>query len=339
MKIKVGFDISPAGYVGGVATYTKELATRLGREDSLEMRFLYMSLRQKLPIRLKNVKGVPIPAKLYEPLLNKWRVFEIEKLLGKIDIYHSSDWVQARSKARTVTTIHDVIPFKFPEWSKPSIVEVHKRRMNWVEKEVDLVICVSETTKKDLLEVTNIDSEKIRVIYEGVDDRFHVYPKDQIEKFRVKKKLPTSFVLAIGGIGERRNLDKVRKACEELGIDLLISGIDIRVSDVEMPLLYNASVALIYPSLYEGFGLPILEAFKCRIPVVTSDRGAMKEVAGNAAILVDPDKLSSIRDGIKDVLDSNKLKKNVAQGIIRASQFSWDKCSQQTVKVYQELMK
>lgn len=338
MKIKVGFDLSPAAYIGGVATYTKELAKRLELNEQLEMKFLYMSLKQKLPLRLNNVRNIPVPAKLYEPLMHKWRLVSVEQLIGAVDIYHSSDWVQAKSKAKKVTTYHDVIPLKYPQWSQKNIINVHRRRLELVEKEIDMVICVSETTKNDLLAVSRIDPKKIKVIYEGVDEKFKVVPEREIEQFREKMKLPQRFVLSVGGIGERRNLARIKSVCEKLEVKLIVSGVDVLVSDDDMPLLYNSAQALVYPSFYEGFGLPILEAFGCGIPVVTSDRGAMKEISGGAAILVDPDSADSITGGVKIGLDDRQRGKYIEKGQERAKEFSWDKCAKETAAIYEGLI-
>jgi glycosyltransferase involved in cell wall biosynthesis len=337
MKIRVGFDLSTLAYVGGVATYTKELAIRLDKITELEMRFLYMSLRQKLPIEVKSVKKLPIPAKLYEPLLNNWRV-DIEKLIGDVDIFHSSDWVQPKTKARKVTTIHDVVPFKYPEWSVPKIVAVHKKRLELIEKDIDKVICVSETTREDLLQISKIDPNRVVVIYEGVDDRFRVLDEKNKVLFRERMNLPKDFLLAIGGVGKRRNIDRVREAAKILDIPVVVTGVDIRPTDVEMPLLYNSAKALVYPSLYEGFGLPIIEAFKCGLPVITSDLGAMKEIAGGAALLIDPNSVDSISQGIEKINDKTVSKKYIEKGLIRAKHFSWDKCANETFDVYRGLI-
>lgn len=337
MKIKVGFDLSPAIYYGGVGTYTKELAMQLANNEGLEMKFWYMTLRGKYDLNL-NARRIPLPAVIYEPLLNDWRLLSVENIVGKIDIYHSSDWVQARTTACKVTTVHDVIPFKFPEWSKKDIINVHKKRLKLIEKEVDSVICVSETTKNDLLEVSNIDPKKVRVVYEGVSDRFKILPANEVASFRRSKGLPDDFVLAVGGVGTRRNLDRIKKACELLKMKLIVTGEDVVVSDSEMVLLYNCATALIYVSLYEGFGLPIIEAFKCGIPVVTSNIGAMKEIAGSAAVLVDPISVDEIMDGIRSVSNKAKRAELVRNGQDRAAQFSWQKCAAATYEIYKGLL-
>lgn len=336
--IKVGFDISQLAHNGGVATYTANLAEQLQKNVDLEMVYFYSSLRKPYKGSLKGVKKFKLPPTLFEMLFNKLRNVPIEHFLGPLDIFHSSDWVQPPSKAKKVTTYHDVVPLKYPEWSHPKIVSVHKKRLELVEKEVDCVIAVSETTKKDLLEVSKIPENKIMVIYEGVDKKFKKLPEKEVEEFRKRMKLPEQFVLAIGGIGKRRNSDRVKEAAK--GHKLIITGKTIPwLSDEELPLLYNSATVLLYPSLYEGFGLPILEAMACGTPVITSNLGSMAEIAGENALMVNPKDVEDISSKLDQLMKDQKLHKSLREkGLKHASKFSWEKCAQQTAEVYRKVI-
>src|SRR3989338_5410679 len=221
-KIRIGMDISQLAHTGGVATYTRNLAEQLQKLQDLEMIFFYSSLRKPNKVELKNVKKYRLPPTLFEMLFNRWRNVGIEKFIGSVDIFHSSDWTQPPSKAKKITTYHDVVPLKYPQWSHPKIVDVHKRRLKLVEKEIDMVIAVSESTKNDLLKLSNIPEEKITVIYEGVGNNFKPRSKERIEEFKKKYKLPDEFILAIGGVGERKNLKRIKQASK--GFDLVITG-------------------------------------------------------------------------------------------------------------------
>jgi glycosyltransferase involved in cell wall biosynthesis len=335
--LRVGFDISQTAHIGGVATYTQNLANELLKIDNLEMIYFYSSLRRTYKGKLKNVKKFRLPPSLFEVLFNKIRNTDIERFIGPIDVFHSSDWVQPPSKAKKVTTYHDVIPLKFPEWSHPKIVAVHKRRLKLVEEEVDMVIAVSEATKKDLLEISNIPAEKITVIYEAAAEQFKVQDKKKVEGFRKKMNLPDKFILSIGGVGERRNLKRVKEAAKDYS--LVISGETIPpLPQEEVPLLYSAATILLYPSFYEGFGLPVLEAMSCGIPVITSGVSSLPEVGGKAAVFVDPHSVEDITQAVKDVMEDNDLRKRlIKQGLEQAKKFSWKKCAEETVNVYQEV--
>lgn len=336
--IKVGFDISQIAHGGGVATYTQNLAEALQKLTDLEMVYFYSSLRKPYRGGLKNVKKYRLPPTLFEMLFNKWRNVSIEKFLGPLDIFHSSDWTQPPSKAKKVTTYHDVVPIKYPQWSHPKIVAVHKRRLWLVEKEVDMVICVSKSTMEDLLTVSRIPKERIVVIYEAASEEFKPKPEKEIEKFRKKYNLPVEFILATAGIGERRNLKRAREASKDY--NLIVAGEDILLlSYEELSLLYNAAKVLLYPSLYEGFGLPILEAMSCGTPVITSNLSSMPEVGGEAAVYVDPLDTDDIRNNLKNVMKDRKLRDElIKKGFEQARKFSWKKTANETAQVYRRLV-
>ncbi len=336
-KIRIGFDISQLAHQGGVATYTQKIAEGLQKDKDLETVFFYSSLRKPYKGSLKGVKRFKLPPSLFEILFNKLRNVSIEKFLGPLDLYHSSDWVQPPTKAKRVTTYHDLVPILYPEWSTPKIVEVHKRRLRLVEKEIDLVIAVSEATKRDLMKVSKIPSEKIVVIYEGVGENFKVQSAKDIAAFRKKYQLPADFVLAMGGIGERKNLKRLKVACQEL--PLVVTHEDLTVSDQELPLLYASARLLAYPSLYEGFGLPVLEAQACGLPVVTSDISSLPEVGGMAAAYINPTSIKDMQKTIRKVFYDESLRKEmIKEGYQNVKKFHWDNTVSKTIEVYKNLL-
>lgn len=338
-SFRVGFDISQIAHTGGVGTYTKNLAEGLLKQKDFDMVFFYSSLRKPYRGNLKGVRSLRLPPTLFEVLFNRIRNVPIEKFVGPVDIFHSSDWVQPPSRAKKVTTYHDVVPLKYPGWSHPKIVDVHKRRLELVEKEVDKVIAVSQTTKRDLIEVSNISAEKITVIYEGAAEHFKPQKEDEVERLREKLGLPKDFILAIGGVGERRNLNMVKRVCKDY--QLVISGETLPwLTDEELPKLYSAAKLLLYPSLYEGFGLPILEAFATGVPVITSNVSSMPEIAGDAAVLVDPKDEEDIKRKLKMVYFDRDLRKQlIKRGLAQAKKFSWKKASKETADLYRDLLR
>lgn len=336
-KIKVGFDISQLAHGGGVATYTDQISQQLIKINDLELVFFYSLLRKPYRGNLQSVKRFFIPPTLLEFLFNQIRLFPIEQFIGKIDIFHSNDWMQPPTSAKKITTYHDLIPIKFPQWSHPKVVAVHRRRLAIVEKEIDCVIAVSEATKRDLLEVSTIPEEKIAVIYEGVGQEFRPFSDQEVLKFREKYHLPDKFILAIGGIGERRNLRRVKLAAKNY--HLVVTGQDLPyLANEEMPLLYSAAKILLYPSLYEGFGLPILEAMASGTPVVTSNVSSMPEVGGEAALYVEPEDEHDITNKLKAVMEDEKLRGQlIKKGLLQAKKFSWKKCAAETAQLYRQL--
>ena len=336
-KIVVGMDISQIAHPGGVATYINNLTVELSKIDDLEMVYFYSSLRKPYKGSLRNVKSFRLPPTFFEMLFNRWRTVGIEKFIGPIDVFHSSDWTQAPSKAKKVTTYHDLVPLKYPKWSHPKIVAVHKRRLKLVEKEIDLVIAVSESTKKDLMEISSIPEEKIRVIYEAPTADFKPQTREKIESFKKKYNLPEKYILAIGGVGERRNLHRIKEATKNY--HLVIAGQTFSWLELdELELLYGSASVLAYCSLYEGFGIPILDAFSCGLPVITSNISSMPEVGREAVLYVDPLNLDDMKDKLKIIMEDEDLRKDlVKKGFVQAKKFSWEKAARETAAIYRRL--
>lgn len=232
---------------------------------------------------------------------------------------------------------------------------VHKSRFALVKKEVDRVIVPSNQTAKDVAEL-GIEKRKIRVIPEAPDPSFKPKSKSKIGKIKNKYDIKGHYLLAIG-VNKRKNTKRIIRAYEKLresgnrglsNLKLVIIGhpyIKIRsgngikllghVPYDEMPVFYSGAEAMVYPSLYEGFGLPILEAYACKTPVITSNLGSMRELAENAAVLIDPKNIDSIIEGIMTAIKDRK--KLVVNGKKVLKKYSWEKTAKVTLKVYKEL--
>ncbi len=310
--MKVGIDISAIIYGTGVSNYTQELINHLGSM-----------------VDLKTFKFSRYPLSIMEFLWNRLHILNVETFTGKIDIYHASDWTQGPSKAKKVTTIHDLSPFLYPAELDPKIVEVHTAKMGWAVKECDVFICVSQNTASDLRRLFNIHPDKIKVIYEALPSRHKLIP--QITKY-------TNYVLAIGSRQPRKNITRLKKACELLGQKLIIvgEGSDIGyVSDQDLVNYLAGASAFVYPSLYEGFGLPILEAFYYQVPVACSNTSSFPEVAGDAAVYFDPYNEEQMAKAIAEAISSRD--KLVSAGKTQLAKFSWETAAQQTMAVYKSL--
>ena len=337
--MKIGIDISQIVYGTGVSVYTKNLVENLLKIDK-ENRYslFFASLRKEIQnsnLKIQNdnlkLKIFKLPPTLLEILWNRLHIFPVEKFVGEVDVFHSSDWTEPPvKKAIKVTTIHDLAVLRYPEAFPQKIVSVHKRKLEWVKKEVKLIIAVSESTKKDIVELLGINPEKIRVIYEAVGEEFKPQSKDKIEKIKKKYGIKGDYLLAFSG-PERKNLKRIRQA--SLGFNLFVIG-QPYVEHQDLPALYSGALGLVYASLYEGFGLPILEAMACGCPVVTSNISSMPEVAGRAAVLVDPLSVEDIKRGIKKMIKEKE--KLVKLGFKRVGNFSWQKTARQTLDVYKE---
>jgi len=342
--MKIGIDISQIVYQGsGIATYTQELVENLLKADKKnDYLFFGSSLRQRQKLKdfVKGKRAVariyPFPPIFLEKLWNQLHIWPVEKLIGEIDVYHSSDWLQAPSRAKKVTTIHDLIPFKysksFNRRGGHDIVANQKRRLKWVKKECDLIMADSQATKKDVIEILGIPEKKIKVIYLAADEIFKPQPESEVNRVKRRYKIKKDYVLAFGG-SARKNIERVTEASPELQV-FVVGQPYVPVSD--LPALYAGAECLVYPSFYEGFGLPVLEAMACGCPVVTTDRGSLAEIAGKAAVLVEPDNINSITLGIKKAIGEQKVWQQ--KGFVQAKKFSWQKTARQVLQVYQEVV-
>jgi len=349
--MKIGIDISQIVYGTGVSLYTKSLVENLLKIDDTNEYILFGgSLRRKQDILniFPQAKVLPISPVMADFIWNKLHVLPIDKLIGKVDVFHSSDWSEPPVDAFKVTTVHDLYPLKFPRMIDPMVREVHKRKLAWVFKESKRVIVPSNTTKDDLISY-GMEESRIRVIPEAPN--LTKASQDQVQKIKQKYNLKGDYVISIG-VTKLKNTENIVKA-----FDLARSGRDIKlllvgrpagikldevrnvrnlgfIESNELSPLLTGSKALVFPSIYEGFGVPILEAFKCEVPVVTSNYGSMLEVASNAAALVDPYDVNSIAEGIEKALRGPKGL--IEKGLERVKDFSWEKTAKMTLDVYNE---
>ena len=354
--MKVAIDLSQILYGTGVSHYRENLVKNLLKIDTQNEYLLFGgSLRRykELGIRIQELgkaenKIFPIPPTLANIIWNKLHILPIEKLIGKVDLIHTSDWAEPPSSLPKVTTIHDLTPLKFSKVTPKIIVETHKNRLRWVSKESKRIIVPSDTTKQDLIEL-GFDENLITVIYEAPNNS--KAKTEEVERIREKFRIHDDYIIAIG-TNPRKNIEKIAKAYHlsksGKNIKLLIVGENSglkyedergvrflgHVEDAELAPLLTGSKVLVYPSIYEGLGVPILDAFNCEVPVVTSNLGSMKEVSGDASILVDPYDVNSMSEGITKALETPKTL--VAKGLKRVADFSWIKCAEETLKVYQE---
>jgi glycosyltransferase involved in cell wall biosynthesis len=358
IEMKICLDISQVVYGTGVSTYTSNLVENLLLIDKENEYVLFGgSARRKADLEkfTGSLKGnfskklLYFPPTLADLLWNRVHFLKIDRLVGKIDVFHSSDWTQPPTGAFKVTTIHDLSPIRYPKLTHPKIVSTFNSMLKWVKKETDRIIVPSEATREDLV-LLKFSRGKIRVIPEAVDPYFKKTVKKK-ENTSLKEKIKAKKYILSVGVSPRKNTKRVIESFKLANLpqdyELLLVGENNfnfeggkkikflgHVSKKELKLLYNHAELLLYPSLYEGFGLPILEAFAAKVPVVTSNLSSMPEVAGNAAIMVDPFESGSIMEGIKLALKNKESL--VKKGLAQLNIFSWAKTAELTLDVYNE---
>lgn len=296
-------------------------------------------------------------------------------LVNRIDLLHGLNYIVPVVKpCKSVVTICDLAFFHAHPYSKQySQQKQIKRLRKWVlfsAKSADMIIAISESTKRDIIRFLHIPEDKIKVIYPGVDFRLYrvIENPKLIELTRDRYNLPSRYILSVSSASVRKNYMGIIKAYhrlkqEAISCKLVFTGREhffseemfdvIRDSGLEddiifpgyvpesdLPVLYNGADLVVYPSFFEGFGLPVLEAMACGTPVITSNVSSLPEVAGNAAIMVDPYNVDELAEAMWRALSQDSLKKEmVAEGLKQTRRFSWEKMARETLGVYKELLK
>jgi len=370
----IGIDVSSIPYGTGVSSYTLNLIRHLLRLDKTNTyKLFFSSLRQPLSKEIQDLSAngnvkiyhFRIPPSLLEFVWNRLHILPIELLIGKCDVFHTWDWYQPPShQAQIVTTVHDLIPFLYPQWQHPKTIATFKRKFHQATLHPTHFICVSQNTQSDLLRLfPKISKKSTTVIYEAAEDKYYPQTKDKIDKAKRIYGL-NSFVLAQGTREPRKNLDRLIKAFINFKkhnprshVELAISGKygwgnDIThpkfpyikvlgyIPEKDMVSLHASALALAYPSLYEGFGLPVLKSMAVGTPVITSASSSLSEVTGKAALLVNPKSIKEIEQAISQLVNEPNLRQKLKQaGLAQVKKYSWDQTAHQTLSLYQSLTK
>ena len=285
-------------------------------------------------------------------------VRKLPSLTPACDVFHASNQVYAGPRsARLTTTLHDVTSWLTPETHTAANRAADARYLTRILKRADGIIAVSENTRRDAIEVLRLDPSRIFTIHSGVAEAFFTASP---EEARRKYKLDRPYVLFVGAIEPRKNLDRLLDAWRELtrDVELVIVGASgwappetvrrlsetpgVRrlgyVPEADLPGITSGALALAYPSLYEGFGFPVVQAMAAGAPVLTSNTSCLPEVAADAAVLVDPRDTEAIRDGLRRLLDDPTLRATLAQaGGLRAGHFRWDRCARESMDFFKQL--
>ncbi|MFH1484828.1 MAG: glycosyltransferase family 1 protein [Chloroflexota bacterium] len=371
--MRIGIDYtSAATQRAGIGRFTKELVGALLEMDR-ESRYLLVKPSDGevcLPPRENlSVYTLPFNERLGTILWHRLGLpLPIDFLTGRLDIYHSPDFVLPPLRhGKTLLTIHDLSFLIHPECAHPKLAEYMSRAVPRSLRRATLVHANSENTKKDLIELLNIAPEKIEVVHEGVTPRFtRVTDGTALGQMRAKYGLEQPFILSVGTLEPRKNHGRLIQAHSMLkkrGLphSLIIAGgkgwlydetlslpaklglaESVRflgfVPDDELPALISLADAFVYPSIYEGFGLPPLEAMACGTPVVASNTSSLPEVLGDAAVLVDPKNTLSLAEAICRTITDDALRLEMRKrGLSQAARFTWRATAEKILDIYRRL--
>lgn len=370
--MKIGFDAKRAfNNAAGLGNFSRNSIAALARQYSGDQYFLFNpGSKRPLFAAPENATEIRPEHFWWKSLNNAWRTFQITKLAKKLDldIYHGlSHELPAgleKTKIKSVVTIHDLIYIRYSEFFKRIDRNIYDRKFRHACRVADRIHAISEQTKRDLIQFFAVPEEKIEVIYQSVHPVFYEIVTDtEKQQIKDKYKLPEKFLLAVGTIEPRKNLLALLKGMVDSGIavplvavgkpgsykqktDEFINASRDRLSviylsgitDTELAVLYQMAEVMIYPSLFEGFGLPVAEAQASGCPVITSDTSSLPEAGGDAAIYIDPAKPETIGQAIATVLSDKNLRETmIAKGKANAQRFSPENYAKQLKQLYKSI--
>ncbi len=375
MRVAFDFDAVSTNRFAGLYTYAEGLLRGFSKLAERPEAVLVCSRRFSGNIRRFEdnysgwvaVRPTPIKRRWLEKIWRYSKLPSLQWFIGDFDIYHCLYNLMPPTAGRPrIVTVHDLRRYKMPELYEKSKLWRFERAF----AHADHFIAVSQSTKNDLCQIFGISRDRVDVIHLAADE--HLSPLAEVEKSRLKVKLAEQaktpldrFVITISSADARKNIERTVRAFKTAGrqlpkgTKLVVVGMPPRnFHDSERQEIYlgedvvwagtvdnltdwlGCSDALVYASLYEGFGIPVLEAFACGVPVITSNCSSMPEVAGDAAMLVDPYDEQSISQAIANVCNDEGLQKRLIRaGLARNRQFNWIVTAEKTLSVYRKVLR
>lgn len=353
----------------GVGRYTRELVRGLLSAQQFETTLLYpervgttRAMAAEWGELGARLRGYVLPARVLYALWNRTSGPPIEWLAGPCDVYHATQFIAPPARrARVVTTVHDLTALRFPQWHTATQREIGRHIASSIRRS-DLVIAISQATANDLFELLSVPPERVRVIPLAAAAQFFA-PVLHGERAAVRARLGLSsgYFLYVGTLEPRKNLEQLLLAhrClpvplqrafplflaggrgwEDQGIMAALAATPHarwlgRVEEHELPALLAEATAFVYPSLYEGFGLPVLEAMAVGTPVITSNTSSLPEVVGEAAIMLAPDDTEGLAGAMARLAEDAALRQSLqVLGRAQAATFSWPRTVALTVGAY-----
>jgi len=372
--MKIGFDAKRAFYnTRGLGNYSRDTIRILSEKQSENEFYLFTpKIRDSIPFQYgRNTQIIQPEGVLFKKNPSLWRTFFMSNDINRLnlDIYHGLSHELPvgieKTSTRSVVTMHDVIFLKFPELYTWIDRRLYKKKYLQSCQIADKIIAISEQTKNDLIEFANIDEKKINVVYQGCNPIFlKEVHAEKLKLIQNKYQLPKEYLLNVGAIEKRKNQELIIQALAHGRIDIpliivgkptdyflelkkLVKELHVEskvifltnVPTEDLPAIYQLSSLFVYPSIFEGFGIPILEAIHSKIPVITSKGSCFEETGGAESCYVNHKSVEELIAAIESILGhTEKRKKMIEAGTVHAKNFSDDCISTNIMKVYQSIL-
>lgn len=361
----------------GIGQYVYYLGQELLQSDDVEPSFFYANQwgKQVRSEPLAHISTIKAYIKRYVPhpyvvsrCLMQMR-FTTGLLRNPVDLYHEPNYLAYRFSGPLVVTVHDASWVRHPETHPAERLDAISRYFQRSLEGASAILTDSEFVKREMIELFSVPPEKIFPVLLGVSPDFFPHDSQTCRDFLAEQQLTFgSYVLSVGTLEPRKNIPALIDAYSMLPVALqnrfplvlvgmrgwLTSGLEARmkplvergvvkplgyVHDAAMPLVYSGAAAFVFPSLYEGFGLPVLEAMACGVPVISSRTSSLPEVVGNAGVLVDPHDVDALAESLRRVLEDRTFREQLGpRGLQQAAGFSWKQTAAATIDVYRRVL-
>ncbi|MCF8358690.1 MAG: glycosyltransferase family 4 protein [Prolixibacteraceae bacterium] len=378
VSLTLGFDAKRAfKNTRGLGNYSRNLISGLVAYYPQNNYFLYGARPSEYDL-IKWMQSLPDSVKIRSPknasklIRNYWRSYGMAKNINSdhVQVYHGLSheipFGANRIKAKKMVTVHDLLFLRFKQNFSAADRKIYLSKIKYSCTNADRVVAVSRQTKSDLVNFLKVPEEKIDVVYQSCNPGFYTRASaDKMERTRQKYGLPGQYLLFVGALVKHKNIDRIFEAMALLNnaerLPLVVVGKPNRyknillkkvvklnlqnhvvflnyVADADMPAVYQMAKALVWPSLFEGFGIPVIEALFSNLPVITSNVGCLTEVGGAGSLYVDPNKPEEISNAIHQIISSESLSSNMQKvGRIHAEKFHVKNTSRQLMQIYSSL--
>jgi len=370
--LRIGIDYTAAVHQrAGIGRYARGLVRGLAQLDRENEYLLLVAGRPKdegtFPPNFKP-RYLPLSPHRATILWQRLRVpLPADLFTGLLDLFHSPDYVlPPLRRGRKVLTIHDLSFLRYPEGADPRLRWYLTQAVPHSIGQADLVLADSHNTKSDLIELLGVEAGRVEVLYPGVEERFHPLDEGSLAPVKARYRLDFPFILIVGTLEPRKNhvgllqaytllkgrhphrlviaggkgwlYEAIFREVERLSLEERVLFLGY-VPEEDLPALYNLADLFVFPSFYEGFGLPPLEAMACGTPVVVSDISSMPEVVGDGALLVPPQDVEALAEAMKKGVSDASLREELrSKGLEQARRFSWSETAKRLLAIYKRVV-